>query len=75
MNVIKAALSAFVEKIKNEPVYAIDVIKGVLLLAAAFGLALTPDQSVAIIGLVTIILGVGATAQRALVTPTRKLNQ
>jgi len=62
-----------IEKIKREPVIVIDVIKAILVLLVSFGVSIDPNQQSSVIGFVIALIaifGVGAVAQRQLVTPT-----
>jgi hypothetical protein len=55
----------------REPVVLVDFAKAIIVLAVAFGVNITSDQTAAILGLVAIIatFGIGAWIQRQLVTP------
>lgn len=58
------------EKIKNEPVIAVNLVNALFALAVSFGLDITMEQKAAIIGIVTLFANIFA---RQMVTPTRKL--
>ena len=45
---------------KSEPVLIIEAVRAVLILLAAFGLVLTPEQNTAIIGALVALLALGS---------------
>lgn len=68
-----AYLSALVALIQREPIRTVAVVRSFIALLLAFWPGLvTPDQSLAIIGLTAVLLGVDETIRRN-VTPTAKL--
>ncbi len=66
MEQLKSALVALWERISNEPVLVTTLIGAVIALLVAFGLNVTDDQKVAIIGVVAAVLALFA---RSKVTP------
>lgn len=68
-----AYLSALVALIQREPIRTVAVVRSFIALLLAFWPGLvTSDQSLAIIGLTAVLLGVDETIRRN-VTPTAKL--
>jgi len=58
------------DRIRNEPAVLAGIVAALIGVAVAFGLDLSTEQQAAIMGLVTIVLGVGVRTQ---VVPTRTL--
>lgn len=65
-------MRAIIDRLTREPVILINIVKAFLVVLVAFGVYVSPDQSNAVVEFLvalTAIFGVGAAAERQLVTP------
>jgi len=64
----------FATFVRNEPVRAMAILNALIVTAVAFGAQLSKEQISAIVGLGSVILGVGSQIVRSQVAPIAKLS-